>query len=69
MIWSFQDGIRILEGLSASGLRSIRYAKEIPGVREVVANDFSARAVENIKRNIKHNGVEDRVTSSHADAM
>lgn len=64
-----EDGIRILEGLSASGLRSIRYAKEIPGVQEVVANDFSARAVENIKRNIKHNGVEDRVTPSHADAM
>jgi tRNA (guanine26-N2/guanine27-N2)-dimethyltransferase len=62
------EGIRILEGLSATGLRAVRYAKEIPGVREVVANDFSKAAVESIERNIKHNKVEDKVTASHGDA-
>ncbi|XP_072043894.1 tRNA (guanine(26)-N(2))-dimethyltransferase-like isoform X2 [Amphiura filiformis] len=63
-----ENGIRILEGLSASGLRSIRYAKEIPGVKEVIANDFAHKAVENIKRNVKHNEVEDRVIPNHGDA-
>ena len=62
------EGIRILEGLSATGLRAIRYAKEIPGVREVVANDFSKAAVESIQRNITHNQVADLVTASHGDA-
>jgi tRNA (guanine26-N2/guanine27-N2)-dimethyltransferase len=31
-------GLRILEALSASGLRSIRYAREVPGVAEVRAS-------------------------------
>ncbi|KAK6468870.1 tRNA (guanine(26)-N(2))-dimethyltransferase-like [Huso huso] len=39
-----EEGLRILEGLAASGLRSIRFAKEVPGIRSVTANDFSARA-------------------------
>jgi tRNA (guanine26-N2/guanine27-N2)-dimethyltransferase len=62
------QGIRILEGLSATGLRAVRYAKEISGVREVVANDFSKAAVESIERNIAHNKVGDKVTASHGDA-
>ncbi|XP_064098710.1 LOW QUALITY PROTEIN: tRNA (guanine(26)-N(2))-dimethyltransferase-like [Macrobrachium nipponense] len=60
-----QDGIRILEGLAASGLRSIRYAREIEGVKEVVANDISKQAIECMKRNIKHNNVEGVVIPSH----
>ncbi|EKX53270.1 hypothetical protein GUITHDRAFT_40201, partial [Guillardia theta CCMP2712] len=59
---------RVLEGLSATGLRAIRYAKEIEGLTEVVANDFSAAAVESIDRNVKHNKVEEIVKASHADA-
>ena len=46
----------------------MRYAKEIEGIREVVANDFSEAAVESIKRNILHNGVSEKVKASHADA-
>ncbi|RKO97016.1 N2,N2-dimethylguanosine tRNA methyltransferase [Caulochytrium protostelioides] len=58
----------IFEGLSATGLRSIRYAKEIPDIDEVVANDFDKRAVAAIKRNVSHNDVAARVTPSHGDA-
>ncbi|KAK9461118.1 N2,N2-dimethylguanosine tRNA methyltransferase-domain-containing protein [Lipomyces oligophaga] len=47
--------VTILEGLSATGLRAIRYALEIPEVKTVVANDFSPSAVEAIKRNIDYN--------------
>ena len=62
------DKITLLEALSASGLRSIRYAKEIPGLADVVANDFSRKAVESIERNVSVNGVSDIVRASHADA-
>ncbi|EPQ58267.1 N2,N2-dimethylguanosine tRNA methyltransferase [Gloeophyllum trabeum ATCC 11539] len=49
--------IEILEALSATGLRSIRYAKEIPLVKYVIANDLSPLAVEAMKRNIEINGL------------
>jgi tRNA (guanine26-N2/guanine27-N2)-dimethyltransferase len=65
----FQDGLTILEALSASGLRSIRYAKEVPGVREIIANDLSDVAVSSIRANVAHNGVEHLVTTSHDDAV
>lgn len=64
-----QKGITILEALSATGLRSIRYAKEVENIQQIVANDISAKAVESIKQNILHNGVENLVTPSHEDAM
>ncbi|XP_056643380.1 tRNA (guanine(26)-N(2))-dimethyltransferase [Diorhabda sublineata] len=64
----YEDGLYILEALSATGLRSIRYAKEIPGVREIVANDFSAKAVEDIKNNVRFNDIEHLVTPNHEDA-
>uniref|UniRef100_A0A452I4C4 tRNA (guanine(26)-N(2))-dimethyltransferase n=1 Tax=Gopherus agassizii TaxID=38772 RepID=A0A452I4C4_9SAUR len=63
-----KEGVRILEALAASGLRSIRFAKEVPGLQAVVANDFSSKAVELMARNIQFNGVGHLVTSSLADA-
>lgn len=63
-----QEGLRVLEALAASGLRSIRFAKEVPGLRAVVANDCSARAMELIGRNVAFNGVGALVTPSMADA-
>ncbi|KAI9205119.1 N2,N2-dimethylguanosine tRNA methyltransferase [Polychytrium aggregatum] len=62
------DGVAILEGLSATGLRSIRYAKEIPNAKSITANDFDANAVETIKRNVNHNGCEDKIIPSLGDA-
>lgn len=63
-----EEGIRILEGLAASGLRSIRYAREVGGVKEIVANDISQQAVECMRRNIEHNGMSHLVMPSHNDA-
>lgn len=65
----YQNGMRILEALSATGLRSIRYAKEIAGVTEIVANDLSRAAVKSIEENVKYNGVEHLVKPSLNDAM
>ncbi|XP_037882407.1 probable tRNA (guanine(26)-N(2))-dimethyltransferase isoform X1 [Glossina fuscipes] len=64
----YEDGLRILEALSATGLRSIRYAKEVAGVKEIIANDLSKHAVEAIRDNVKHNKVEHLIEVSHADA-
>ncbi|XP_072167824.1 tRNA (guanine(26)-N(2))-dimethyltransferase-like isoform X1 [Diadema setosum] len=63
-----EEGLTFLEALSASGLRSVRIAKEVPGIKRVVANDFSEEAVRDIERNIKFNNVENLVEPSHCDA-
>ena len=61
--------LKILEALSATGLRSIRYAKEVDNVEQIIANDLSKEAVEMIRRNVKNNNVEDIVIPNFADAM
>jgi tRNA (guanine26-N2/guanine27-N2)-dimethyltransferase len=43
--------MRILEGLSATGLRAFRYALEVPHVGVVVANDLDPMAAAAIRRN------------------
>ncbi|AIN96512.1 N(2), N(2)-dimethylguanosine tRNA methyltransferase, putative [Leishmania panamensis] len=52
-----KEGITILEALSATGLRAIRYYKEITNVRYIIANDMDADAVNCIVRNCAYNGV------------
>uniref|UniRef100_G1RRE0 tRNA (guanine(26)-N(2))-dimethyltransferase n=1 Tax=Nomascus leucogenys TaxID=61853 RepID=G1RRE0_NOMLE len=63
-----EEGLHVLEGLAASGLRSIRFALEVPGLRSVVANDASARAVDLIRQNVQLNDVAHLVQPSQADA-
>ncbi|KAL6246250.1 RNA methyltransferase tRNA(m5U54)methyltransferase [Rhinocladiella similis] len=58
----------ILDALSATGLRALRYAKEIPLATNIVANDLSPASVQNIELNIKHNEVQDKVHSNLGDA-
>jgi tRNA (guanine26-N2/guanine27-N2)-dimethyltransferase len=48
----------VLEGLAATGLRSIRYALEVPGVGRVDANDLDPAVVESMRANIALNGAE-----------
>lgn len=62
------DGITILEGLAASGLRSVRYALEIAGVKSITANDISADAYTMMQKNIEHNNVQHVVKPSQEDA-
>ncbi|CCW61853.1 unnamed protein product [Phytomonas sp. EM1] len=50
-------GLTILEALSATGLRAIRYYKEISNIRYIIANDLDAGAVECIARNCAYNNV------------
>ena len=62
------QGLYILEALAASGLRSIRYALEIPAIDSIVANDFSNQAYESICRNIRENGVDHLISPSCREA-
>lgn len=63
-----ENGLRVLEGLAASGLRSVRFALEVPGLQSVTANDFSAKAAALIARNAQHNGVGHLLQASCKDA-
>jgi len=65
---SYPNGIDILEALAASGLRSVRYAKEIGGLRSITANDISPAAIQSIKLNVESNGVEKIVNPNQGDA-
>lgn len=62
--------LRILEALSATGLRSIRYWKEIDGLETILANDCLDAAVATIKQNVEFNdiSVDSQVQPSLADA-
>jgi tRNA (guanine26-N2/guanine27-N2)-dimethyltransferase len=61
--------IRVLEALSATGLRSIRYFKEIPGLASITANDIDPNAVKTIERNILFNGLNtQQITPNCGDA-
>ncbi|CAG8472129.1 27120_t:CDS:2, partial [Racocetra persica] len=59
----------ILEALAASGLRSIRYAKELSNIKYIVANDLDLDAVNLINRNVEYNELsKDFVRANQGDA-
>ncbi|MQL72924.1 hypothetical protein Taro_005276 [Colocasia esculenta] len=47
---------KVLEALAASGLRALRYAREVEGIGQIVALDNDKTSVEACKRNIQFNG-------------
>ena len=53
------EGIAIMEALAATGLRSVRYLKEIDNVRSLIANDWDPKAVELIKKNMEFNDIDE----------
>lgn len=59
---------RVLDALSATGLRALRYAKEIPQVTSVTANDFSALATASIRLNVEYNGLREKIHPTTGDA-
>jgi len=54
-------GITVCEPLSGTGVRAVRYAKEVYGISRVIANDISERAYELIKLNADKNGLNDKL--------
>lgn len=59
----------ILDALSASGLRALRYAHEIPFLTRVTANDILRAAAQAIERNATHNRLLDKIHVSVDDAL
>lgn len=64
-----QPSFRILDALSATGLRALRYAKEIPLTTTVTANDLSGSATASIKLNAEHNKLSDKINATTSDAI
>ncbi|KAJ5872043.1 uncharacterized protein N7529_004396 [Penicillium soppii] len=48
----------VLDALSATGLRALRYASELPFVTKVVGNDLSETAIKSMKQNIEFNNLK-----------
>jgi tRNA (guanine26-N2/guanine27-N2)-dimethyltransferase len=61
-------GITVCEPLSGTGVRAVRYAKEVYGISRVIANDISERAYELIKLNADKNGLNDAIIAYRDDA-
>jgi tRNA (guanine26-N2/guanine27-N2)-dimethyltransferase len=67
--WKSLEGISILDALAATGLRSIRYLKEIQGVRQVTINDLLPAATTQALKNCQLNQVdESKVNINTEDA-
>lgn len=58
----------ILDALSATGLRALRYASEIPFSTCVVANDLSPSAIQSMKTNIEYNDLGGKIQPNIGDA-
>lgn len=66
----FADGpFRILDALSATGLRALRYAREIPMATAITANDLSSSATAQIKVNVNHNKLSDKIQPITSNAI
>ncbi|KAJ4389995.1 RNA methyltransferase tRNA(m5U54)methyltransferase [Gnomoniopsis smithogilvyi] len=66
---AFVPRFTILDALSASGLRALRYASEIPFVSKVTANDLDPAATEAISRNARHNKLQSKINVTHGNAI
>lgn len=59
------DGLVILDALAASGLRSMRYWKEIPGIKHITINDLDPAAVDRAHTNAAVNNLTDMIVPSY----
>jgi tRNA (guanine26-N2/guanine27-N2)-dimethyltransferase len=60
--------ISICEPLTSTGVRAIRLAAEVTGVKQVLANDINTRAYQLAEQNVQLNELQDRVAVEHKDA-
>ncbi len=56
------------EPLAGCGVRGIRFAKEVDGIREVYMNDINPEACKMTQHNIQLNGLADRAFAANEDA-
>lgn len=67
-----RNNVQIADAFAASGVRSIRFLKELPKkkIEKIFINDYSESAVQNIKKNLKQNklNTEKRIQISQEEA-
>lgn len=63
-----QAPFRILDALSATGLRALRYAHEIDVATSITANDLMPTATEAIALNVEHNNLQAKIKPVTSDA-
>ena len=62
------DGMTVIDALAASGLRSMRYWKELEGrVKHITINDLDPAAVERAHSNLQENNLHDVLLESNRD--
>ncbi|GAB7364540.1 hypothetical protein MBLNU230_g5347t1 [Neophaeotheca triangularis] len=64
-----QTKFRILDALSATGLRALRYAQEIPFATSIVANDMDKNATKSIALNVQHNKLTPKISTNVGNAI
>ncbi|MHA1730412.1 MAG: tRNA (guanine(10)-N(2))-dimethyltransferase [Promethearchaeota archaeon] len=62
------DPIITCDPMAGSGVRSIRIAKEVPGVGVLYANDLNPSAVNEVRVNAEKNGVASKIKVHNEDA-
>jgi len=60
--------ISICDPLASQGIRGIRFAVEIEGVKKVLISDINEHAYKLAKHNVELNGLKDKITVKHKDA-
>ncbi|NWF97299.1 MAG: 50S ribosomal protein L11 methyltransferase, partial [Candidatus Thorarchaeota archaeon] len=60
--------ISVCEPLAGCGVRGIRLATEVEGVKKVVIGDINEKATELAKHNVQMNHLSRRITVKHEDA-
>jgi tRNA (guanine26-N2/guanine27-N2)-dimethyltransferase len=66
---SRQPSFTILDALSATGLRALRYAQEIPFTTSITANDLLLTATETINMNVQHNKLTGKIKAITGNAL
>jgi tRNA (guanine26-N2/guanine27-N2)-dimethyltransferase len=64
----FELKFTILDALSATGLRALRYAQEIPFTTSITANDLEEAATKTISLNVLHNKQGNKIKAVTGDA-
>lgn len=64
------DSVSIIDAMSATGLRAVRYFKELPMLTHIIANDYDSKAVELIRINSERNGdVDGKIHVTQGDCI
>ncbi len=65
---AFSEPILVAETFAGTGIRSLRYLREVPNVEHAYLNDLNSEALQTIEKNARLNRLEDRVTTFRLEA-